>query len=57
MEPGTLIATTVAVLVLAAIATIVLAVTRVARPWEIVAALARAALLLALLSLVLAGVI
>jgi len=57
MAPDTLVATTVAVLVLAAIATIVLAITRVPRPWEIVAALGRAALQLALLSLVLAGII
>ncbi|HEV7743286.1 MAG TPA: ABC transporter permease [Pseudolysinimonas sp.] len=57
MAPETWIATLVAVLALAGIATVVLAAVRVPQPWAVPAAVLRAALQLAALSLILAGVL
>jgi putative ABC transport system permease protein len=57
MTPETAITTAVAVVALAAIATVVLSASRVERWWEVLVALARAALQLAALSLILAGII
>lgn len=55
--PPSLLATVIAVVALAGIAAAVLGVMKVSRPWSVVTALARAALQLAALSLVLAGII